>query len=279
MIEGRAVSMRRMLRQGDFDAFAALTGDDNPIHVDPQFAARTRFGKTVAHGMLLYALICGLLSDRFPGAQILEGDLMFPSPAYVDQEIAVELEVAWTLPLDGLAGLKARIIRPDGEPVCLGEFKVHWNSGFAGVGPSPLAPSRHGKEMRGLKLGQKATVRRVFTAQDLRRYMALSGDRTAQRARGADATVPGALLGGMFSYLLGTKLPGPGTNYLKQRFHFLAPARLGEEITAQVEVVRLRPEKELVNLRTLCRDAAGKLICEGEALVLVRDLAQAPQAE
>ena len=43
-------------------------------------------------------------------------------------------------------------------------------------------------------------------------------------------------------------------------------------ITATVEIIRLRPEKELVNLQTICTNPAGDIVCHGEALVLVRDL-------
>ena len=56
--------MTRVLTQGDFDRFAALSRDDNPIHCDPVFARGTHFGATVAHGMFLYGLICGALSRQ-----------------------------------------------------------------------------------------------------------------------------------------------------------------------------------------------------------------------
>jgi acyl dehydratase len=55
---------------------------------------------------------------------------------------------------------------------------------------------------------------------------------------------------------------------LKQSFDFHAPAYPGEEISASVEITRLRPEKGLVNLRTACTKATGELICSGQALVL-----------
>ena len=90
----------------------------------------------------------------------------------------------------------------------------------------------------------------------------------------AELQVPGGLLGGLFSFLLGTRLPGRGTNWLKQRLAFPAPCYAGQEVTARVEIVRLRPEKDLVNLRTVCT-AAGRVVCEGEALVLVKDLEHA----
>ena len=62
---GAVAILRRTFGQRDFDRFAALSGDDNPIHVDPEFAGRTRFGRTVCHGMLLYSTICRALTTRW----------------------------------------------------------------------------------------------------------------------------------------------------------------------------------------------------------------------
>jgi len=124
--------------------------------------------------------------------------------------------------------------------------------------------------MKGLEIGQRAATTRTFTHADLAEYAALTGD---QAAAAGEPRVPGPLLGGLFSTLLGTRLPGRGTNYLKQRLAFPAPAYIGEEITATVEVIRLRPEKALVNLWTVCTNPAGQVVCEGEALALVRDVA------
>lgn len=126
--------------------------------------------------------------------------------------------------------------------------------------------------MKGLTIGQQATVTHRFTPQEIAAFHRLAG------SSGEAGTVPGPLIGGLFSYLLGTALPGRGTNYLKQSLHFPGPAPVGEELTATVEIIRLRPDKELVNLRTTCTSASGAVICEGEALVLVRDLEAAPRA-
>jgi acyl dehydratase len=92
------------------------------------------------------------------------------------------------------------------------------------------------------------------------------------------ASVPGPLLGGLFSNLLGTGLPGRGTNWLKQSFRFIAPAPIGEAITATVEITRLRPDKDLVNLRGTCITSTGHIVCEAESLVLVKDLLVADQS-
>lgn len=74
-------------RQSDFDAFARLSGDDNPIHVDPVFSARTRFGRTVSHGMLLYTRVFGHLNALYPGRVHKIQSLMFPNPSYADEEL------------------------------------------------------------------------------------------------------------------------------------------------------------------------------------------------
>ena len=145
--------------------------------------------------------------------------------------------------------------------------------------------------MKALILGQKATVSRTFTPADVQTYRQLTADEALQFAAPATAgppavpglgpmvvpglgpmVVPGPLLGGLFSQLLGTVFPGRGTNWLKQSLFYPRPAHVGQELAATVEVVRLRPEKQLVNLRTTCVNPAGALVCSGEALVLVRDL-------
>ncbi len=74
--------MEKVLTQADFDAFAELSGDDNPIHVDAEFSARTRFGGTVAHGMLLGTILRGMLDKLAPGSRQVEQRLMFPAPTY-----------------------------------------------------------------------------------------------------------------------------------------------------------------------------------------------------
>ena len=86
------ITARWTPRQADFERFALLSGDDNPIHVDPEFAARTGFGRTVAHGMLLYSRVWALIASARPGARHVGQTLMFPAPAYADEELEVRIE-------------------------------------------------------------------------------------------------------------------------------------------------------------------------------------------
>lgn len=116
-----------------------------------------------------------------------------------------------------------------------------------------------------MRVGQFAEVTRSFTAEDLAGFAALAG-------APAGKTVPEPLIAALFSYLLGVKLPGPGTNYLKQELRFPAPAPPGTPLTARVEITRLRPEKHLVDLWATCRLPDGTVVCEGRSLVKAKDV-------
>ena len=87
------VSIERTLTQGDFDKFAKLSGDHNPIHVDPEFSAKTRFGRTVSHGLLLNSILRGLLDRLVPGGRQLSQELRFPAPTYADEPLRFVVEV------------------------------------------------------------------------------------------------------------------------------------------------------------------------------------------
>jgi len=83
----------KVFTQVEFDAFARLSGDDNPIHVDPAFATKTKFGRTVAHGMFLYSTICGMLNRHFPDAIQLEQQLIFPAPTFADEPMEIRISI------------------------------------------------------------------------------------------------------------------------------------------------------------------------------------------
>jgi 3-hydroxybutyryl-CoA dehydratase len=78
----------------------------------------------------------------------------------------------------------------------------------------------------------------------------------------------GMLAAGLITKVLGTQLPGPGTIYLSQTLKFRAPVRIGETVTATVEVMQLHPEKHRATLRTVCT-VKGEPVLEGEAYVSV----------
>ena len=293
LFAGQTGDLYRSFEQSDFDRFASISGDDNPIHVDPAFAARTKFGRTVAHGMLLYSVVCSVLGTRVPGPGTvqLEQELMFPNPTYTGEMIHAHVELTEIDSAAGEAGLTTVLLREDGKPGLEGRTRVRLPGakGLAGSVGRPSATGGLGQEtfahltsevFKGIEIGQRAETRRAFGPSDLAEYVDLVSDANpifsdalyARRHGFRDVLVPGGMLGGMISFLLGTRLPGQGTNYLKQRLELPAPAYADQELTAAVEVVRLRPEKQLVNLATTVQGPSGEVVCRGEALVLVSDV-------
>ncbi|WP_323040201.1 MaoC family dehydratase [Gemmobacter sp.] len=97
----------------DFRAFARLSGDDNPIHTDPAYAATHPFGRPVCHGMLIHARLWALGQGAGLAGRVVE--LMFPNPAHAGDPLVL------TLARDGTATL-AEARRQDGTPVCLARW-------------------------------------------------------------------------------------------------------------------------------------------------------------
>ena len=127
-----------------------------------------------------------------------------------------------------------------------------------------------------LRLGQKASFGKTITESDIVLFAAVTGDTNpmhlnAEYAKGTifgERIAHGMLAAGLITKVLGTQLPGPGTIYLSQTLKFRAPVRIGQTVTATVEVVALHPERHRATLRTLCA-VEGEPVLEGEAYVSV----------
>lgn len=113
------LSARWTPSQQEFDDFARVSGDDNPIHVDPEFSARTAFGRTVSHGMLIYSRLWGLLTAACPEAKQVHQAMMFPNPAFAGEE--VELSIRGEVP--GMVVMRAARVA-DGAELLIGEAKL-----------------------------------------------------------------------------------------------------------------------------------------------------------
>jgi acyl dehydratase len=77
------------------------------------------------------------------------------------------------------------------------------------------------------------------------------------------------LIASLFSGLIGMELPGIGSIYLGQNLTFKAPVAIGEQVTATVKTIKIREDKPIVTLSTVCVNAAGQVVIEGEAVVKV----------
>lgn len=117
------ISIERSLTQAEFDLFARLSGDDNPIHVDPGFSARTRFGRTVAHGLYLCSILRGLAGQLSPGSRQLAKDVRFPAPTYTGEVMRFSASVVGTA--DGVTHIAVKAARvADGVVTCEGMFDM-----------------------------------------------------------------------------------------------------------------------------------------------------------
>jgi acyl dehydratase len=128
-----------------------------------------------------------------------------------------------------------------------------------------------------LKVGDTASISRTITDEDIRTFAELSGDRNpvhldeefAAQTRFGRRIAHGMFGASLISAVLGTKLPGEGSIYLNQTLQFLGPVYIGDTITARVTVSKVREDKSIVTLETLCENQRGETIMRGEAVVLV----------
>ncbi len=128
-----------------------------------------------------------------------------------------------------------------------------------------------------LNVGDKTSVSKIFTDEDVRGFSDLSLDKNpihldqafAEESIFGKRIVHGMLVASLFSGLLGMKLPGEGSIYLGQSLSFKAPIYIGDEVTATVEIIKIREDKPIVTLKTVCVNSKGVVVIEGEAVVKV----------
>jgi len=105
------------------DAYAEITGDRNPLHFDEAFAARTRFGRLVAHGGITTGILHALVAEDMPGpgTVFLSQDWKFTAPVYIGDTIEAVAEVTSVHETKPVCRLAIRVTRDDGETVLEGE--------------------------------------------------------------------------------------------------------------------------------------------------------------
>lgn len=116
---GTAFTDVRTLTQADFDRFARLSGDDNPIHVDPAFSKRTRFVRTVSHGMLLFSIAWGTMRRSLHVVRFDSQALMFPNPAFADEPLQFSCVIKHASGTKISVGIKVTRVA-DGAVTCEG---------------------------------------------------------------------------------------------------------------------------------------------------------------
>lgn len=123
---GTAAETDRTVTVDDVTAYAGLTGDFNPVHMDEAAAARTRFGGRIAHGMLSAGFISAAIATKLPGpgSIYLGQTLRFTAPVRIGDTVTTRLEVTEVVPEKRRVKLATRCANQHGETVIEGEATV-----------------------------------------------------------------------------------------------------------------------------------------------------------
>jgi acyl dehydratase len=135
------------------------------------------------------------------------------------------------------------------------------------------------------EVGQKAELTREVLKQDIEMFTAISGDcnplhydeKLAKETKFAGVIVQGGVTSAILNAVVAEKLPGPGTVFLHVDWSFKAPVRPGDKITGSVEVIKVRIDKPITELKTTVTRDDGTIALEGEALCYTMPLP--PSAE
>lgn len=132
-----------------------------------------------------------------------------------------------------------------------------------------------GKTINEITIGDSAEFAKTISEFDIYMFAGITGDFNpvhinedyAKQTFFKTRIAHGVLTAGFISTLLGTQLPGPGSVYIKQELNFLAPVRIGDTITARVEVVEILDKKNQVRMNTACFNQNNTKVLDGEAII------------
>ena len=120
---GQKAQRSQQLTEEHVRLYAEITGDHNPLHFDPKFAAGTKFGRLVVQGSLTTGLLHALVATELPGpgTVFLSQNWKFTAPVYIGDTITAEAEVLSLHETKPVTQLRIRVWRQDGETVLEGE--------------------------------------------------------------------------------------------------------------------------------------------------------------
>ena len=123
---GDTTTYTRLVTNQEVEAFAAISGDHNPLHLDPEYAATTAFGECIAHGMLTGALISAAIAMQLPGpgSVYLSQNIQFRAPVMLGDTLTVTLTVTDKHAKRPWVTLQCEVANQDGKAVAKGDAKV-----------------------------------------------------------------------------------------------------------------------------------------------------------
>ena len=126
---GQTATIEKTLDKQTVEAFASVSEDNNPIHLDEDFAKTTQFERPIVHGMLASSLISGLLASKVPGAGsiYLGQSLKFVRPIFVGETVIAKVEVASVRDDKPIAVISTQVLNANGEVAVDGEATVMYS--------------------------------------------------------------------------------------------------------------------------------------------------------
>jgi 3-hydroxybutyryl-CoA dehydratase len=123
LLVGERASFSKTVTEADVSTFAGLIGDFNPIHVDAEYARKSRFGRRVAHGMFTGGLISAVLGSKLPGpgSIYLSQQIEFLAPVYIGDTITASVEVLSWRPEKRIVTLKTECFNQNEKQVVTGK--------------------------------------------------------------------------------------------------------------------------------------------------------------
>jgi acyl dehydratase len=124
---GARATWSRTFSAEDVERFATISGDRNPLHFDPDFAARTRAGELIVHGGLTTGLFNALVAMELPGpgSVFLHQEWDYPAPVAIGDTVTAEAEVIEARADKPITKLRCVARRSDGTEVLRGECVVY----------------------------------------------------------------------------------------------------------------------------------------------------------
>ncbi len=122
--QGMRASLSKTITAEDVAEFARLTMDTNPLHLDEAYAAKTRFGGRIAHGMLAAGLVSAVLGTQLGGPIYLGQTLKFVKPVRIGDTLTASAEVIAVRGGKNIVTLKTTVVNQEGAEVLVGEATV-----------------------------------------------------------------------------------------------------------------------------------------------------------
>ena len=120
---GQQASFTKTITETDVSTFAELIGDFNPVHIDAEYARKSRFGQRIAHGMLTGGLISAVLGNKLPGpgSIYLSQQIEFLAPVYIGDTVSAIAEVISWRPDKRIVTLKTDAYNQEDKQIVTGK--------------------------------------------------------------------------------------------------------------------------------------------------------------